>query len=267
VSITKFIKETRTKFALDPSKTELRLVSVSQILKQSDPYKLADFVADKAPFYYREFDKIIESMQSGFFLTAIKETLKKLPSSDHFKSSHFGEILSSIFVEEVLGLTKLYCKLSLNTTENQNAYKMDLLCYKPYSNPVEFVFCEVKSSPKHSTDGMPPGHDKSCYADIFNSLRTYNEGDKQFDLTVLKDNLDIDDPTEKERVRKSLLPYSDKIVGYVAIAIIDESTYVVDEVPILATRKSSKKFDVEVLCVESYKEVSGEVYSILEKYK
>lgn len=267
MSLTIFVRESRTRFTVNPPKQEVRVVSISQIQKENDPHKLAEFVADRAPLYYREFDNIVESLKSGYFLSTIRETLKKLPASDHFKSSHFGEILASIFVEDVIGLKKLYCKLSLNTTENQHGYKMDLLCYVPGSDPVDFIFCEVKSSPKSAGDGMPPGHDKSCYADIFNSLREYNEGDKQFDLTILKDNLEIMDEAERERVKASLLPYGLRTVGYIGIAVIDDSTYTVDEIPVLATRKSNKKFDVELLCVESYTDVSVEVYSILERYK
>lgn len=267
MSLNIFVRESRTRFSLDPSKTELRAVNISTILKNSSDHNLADLVADRAPFYYREFDKVVESMQSGYFLTTIRETLKRLPNSNHFQDSHFGEILASIFVEDVIGLKKLYCKLSLNSSENQNAYKMDLLCYEQGSDPVKFVFCEVKSSNKHESEGMPPGHDKSCYADIFNSLRTYNEGDQSFDLTTLKDRLEINDEDEKKRVKDSLLPYANRTVGYVGIAVIDHSTYLEEEIPVLATRKSTKVFDVEVLCVEQYKDTSSQVYSILEKFK
>ena len=114
---------------------------------------------------------------------------------------------------------------------------------------------------------MPPGHDKSCYAEIFNSLRIYNEGDQSFDLTTLKDRLEITDETEKKRVKDSLLPYANRNVGYIGIAVIDHSTYLEEEVPVLATRKSDKTFDVELLCVEQYKDTSSQVYKILEKYK
>lgn len=267
MSLSLFVRESRTKFVVDPPQNEIRIVSISHIDKAKDTRNLADFVADKAPLYYREFDKVVESLQTGYFLTMIQETLKKLPTSDHFKSSHFGEILASIFVEDIIGFKKLYCKLSLNTTENQHGFKMDLLCYVPGSNPVDFVFCEVKSSPKDVSDGMPPRHDKSCYADIFNSLREYNEGDKQFDLTIIKDNLDLNDEGEKNRVKASLLPYGIRNIGYIGIAVIDHSTFVKEEVPVLATRRSNKTFNVELLCVESYKEVSTEAYQILERYK
>ena len=267
MSLSTFIRESRTRFTLDASKKELRAVHISNILQKNDPHNLADLVADRAPLYYREFDKVVDSLRSGYFLTAMRETLKRLPNSEHFQDSHFGEILASIFVEDILGLKKLYCKLSLNSAENQNAYKMDLLCYEEGSDPVNFIFCEVKSSNKHESDGMPPKHDASCYASIFDSLRTYNDGDQAFDLTTLKDRLEIFDEAEKARVKKSLLPYTVRNVGYIGIAVIDHSTYSVDEVPVLATRKSEKEFNVELLCVEQYKDTSSQVYSILEKLK
>ena len=236
-------------------------------MKSVENTSLSYYVADKTPLYYREFDKVVESLKDGFMLTTFKETLDKLPTSEHFRSSHFGEIAASLFVEEVIGLTKLYCKLSLNTSEHQHGYKMDLVCYVPGSDPVEFVFCEVKSSPKDATDGLPANHHQSCYADIFNSLREYEEGDKKFDLTLIKDHLSIIDQAEKERVRNALIPYTIKKVSYIGIAVIDHSTFDESEVPVLATRKSGKEFNVELLCVESYKEVAAEVYAILEGFK
>jgi hypothetical protein len=268
VSISRFVRESRTKFSIENSTNQKRKVSISHIVKKiDDDNKLSKFVADRAPLYYRDFNKIVDSLQEGYMLSTWVDTLKRLPNSEHFQKSHFGEITSSIFVEDIIGLRRIYSKLSLNTAENQNAYKMDLVCYVPDSNPVNFIFCEVKSSAKDISDGLPAGHDKSCYADIFSSLRDYTNSDEKFDLTTIKDNIQLFSEEEKAKIKNSLKPYQNKIIGYIGIAIIDGSTYDSSEIPVLATRKSNKNFEVELLCVENYKEVSGEVYKILDYYK
>lgn len=261
----KFLK-TRKEFT--PSKgIKIRAVFTSEIIKVSGTDTLVNYVADKTPLFYRNFSKLVSELEDGYFTTPMKETLEKLPDSHHYQSSHFGEICATIFVEEILGIKKVYSKLSLNTTENQNAYKMDLICFIPGTNPLEFVFCEVKSSNKHKSDGFPAKHDTSCYADIFNSLKKYETVDLDFDLTAIKDNLDQVPEVNREEIRKSLIPYGDKKVAYKGVAVIDLSTIHEDECNVLSTRKCNKDFDIEVVCIEDYKEVALEVYQKLETLK
>ena len=268
MSIQPFLRKLRISFTLSDPAKQIREVHISEIGKEDNQKnKISKYLSDRAPLYYRNIEDIINSLQDGFLLSTVVETLEKLPTSKHFQSSHFGEIVASIFLEDILGLKSLYNKLSHNTTENQNAFKMDVLCYDPNSDPIEFTFCEVKSSPKSADEGLPAGHDKSCYADVFNSLRKYSESDQKFDLTSIKDRLNSMDPKDKERIRVALKPYQHRVIRYIGISVIDHSTYDDDEVEVLAKRKSNKDFNAEIICMESYKEVSVEVYSILEAFK
>src|SRR5688572_28240311 len=133
--LVRFTKTSRVKFTCDAEL--IRMVYVSELVKEEGGAKLSDYIADRAPLLYRRIDKLVESLEDGFFLSAIKETLAKLPTAANFQSSHFGEIASCLFAEEVLGLKRIYSKLSLNTADNQNALKMDLLFYQSGTNPVE----------------------------------------------------------------------------------------------------------------------------------
>ena len=49
--------------------------------------------------------------------------------------------------------------------------------------------------------------------------------------------------------------------------MIDASTVDLSEVKVLATRKNSKTFDVDLLGVETLRDVSHLTYSILDKQK
>lgn len=268
MSLKSFLRKSRIAFNSADKTKQIRAVYVSEAASSdAEKNQLSKYIADKAPLYYRNLEDIIKSLKDGFFTTTIYETLQKLPTSEHFQSSHFGEIVSSIFLEDILNLKRLYSKLALNTTENQNAYKMDIICYDPSSDPIKFVFCEVKSSPKSKEDGLPAGHDKSCYADIFNSLRTYSESDKKFDLTAIKDKLNGVEEEERKRIKSALMPYQQIVVGYIGVSVIDHNTYDESEVEILAKRKSVKDFNAEIICVESYKTVSLEVFKRLEELK
>lgn len=238
---------------------------MSELRRNGSGVSLEQYLADRVPLFYRNVDNIVKTLKQGFFLSAFVETLEKLPTSEHFRESHFGEIASAIFADEVMGLRKVYSKLRLLTSENSNAYKMDLILYDPKSDPIELLFAEVKSSPKTAADGLPAKHDKSCFASIFTSLNSYKERDLKFDLTAAKDHLDTLPPDEQAKLRQALMPYSDTPKGYVAFAVIDTSTKCDDEIALLATRRNEKKFDVDLVCMEAFPSVAQAVYGKLEK--
>ncbi len=121
-----FLKVTRANFKCAEM---VRCVYMSELVRVANGNQLERYIADRAPFFYRDLPSITQSLGDGFFVSTIKQTLSKLPTSESFRESHFGEIAAGIFAEEVMGLTKLYSKLSLLTAENANAYKMDLVLF------------------------------------------------------------------------------------------------------------------------------------------
>lgn len=257
-----FIKAQRE--IVDGDKAAVRIVYQSEFLRNANGMSIDQYVADRAPLFYRRVEDILRDLQAGFFVTAMKSTLAKLPTSASFQESHFGEIVAGLFAEDVLGLRRLYSKLSLLSAENANAYKMDLVMYDPSSKPLRFVFGEVKCSPKHSADCTPVGHDASCYADIFNSMNKYSNEDCAFDLSAARDRLDGLMPEERETVRQALLPYSGAQVAYAGFAVIDTTTYDKDEAQVLRTRKNNKQFEVDLICLESFSNIADCVYSGLK---
>lgn len=257
-----FIKAQRE--IVDGDRAAVRLVYRSEFFRNANGISIGQYIADRAPLFYRSVDDILRDLQAGYFVTAIKSTLAKLPTSESFQESHFGEIVAGLFAEDVLGLRKLYSKLSLLSAENANAYKMDLVMYDPSSKPLRFVFGEVKCSPKISADCTPVGHDASCYADIFNSMNKYSSEDCAFDLNAARDRLVGLKPGEREAVRQALLPYSGARVAYAGFAVIDTSTYDKDEAQVLRTRKNDKQFEVDLICLESFSTIAGLVYGGLK---
>jgi hypothetical protein len=260
-----FARGTRVKFSC--SKKSARVVYVSEFIQTVNGAVLPVYVADQAPLFYRDIATITASLQGyGGFLTAIKETLARIPSSESFRESHFGEIAACLFAEDVLGLRRLYSKLSLLTAENANAFKMDLVLYDPTRDPVEFVFGEVKSSCKNATDGYPCGHDRSCFASAFKSLNAYSQSDLEFDLGAAKVRLEGLPPEERARVKEALRSYGGPRVAYGVFIVIDTSSKHDGEITTLATRKNAKTFDVDIICVEELGTVAERTYELLERY-
>lgn len=259
LSLAEFVSHSRVAIHQDGS--ALRLVSYSDLLSTSGIGPLANYIADRAPLFYREPDKISETLHDGYFLTAFREALSRLPTSQSFHESHLGEILAGIFAERFLDLRLLYSKLTLLTAENANANKSDLIMYRPGSDPIQFVLGEVKTSMKSS---VPAHHDKSCYPDLFNSLRDYTQDDLFYDLTAAKDRIHKLPTGERARVKQSLLPGGRRTVLFAGFCVIDSTTRTDDETQMLATRVSPKTFDIDLVCVETLKAVSSATYQKLE---
>lgn len=232
-------------------------------MKDGCGYALDDYLSEKAPFFYRDVQAIIDDLNAGLFRTAFQTTVARLPTAESFQESHFAEVVAGVFAEEVLGLRRLYSKLRLLTAENANAYKMDLVMYDPRL-PIKLAFGEVKGSSKSKDDGLPAGHDKSCYASVFDSLREYSATDLKFDLAAARERLAQLPSGDAERVRAALKPYSGAAIRYIAFTIIDSSTYCDEEAKILQTRKSKKEFEVDLICLEHYREIAGNVYGKLK---
>jgi Cap4 SAVED domain len=119
---------------MTPEANAVRCVYSTTLANQKNRMPLAAYISEKAPYYYRKLPDLIKSIQDGLYVTFIKETLARLPTSDKFRESHFGEMLVSIFVEEIMNLRVIYSKLALLTAENANAFKMDLILYDPAAN-------------------------------------------------------------------------------------------------------------------------------------
>lgn len=247
--LSNFITTHRAKLTFASS--GVRIVHRSAVAAEASGLKLAAYIADRAPEYYRSISDIIRELEGGPPLTVLKETLARLPTAESFQSSHFGEIAASLFAEEVMGLRRIYSKLSTLTAENANGYKMDLLLYDPSTDPITLVFGEVKSSDK-APGSDPAGHDRSCYASLFDSLREYSQEDLAFDMGAIKDRLSSLPESDRERIRAVLKPYTPREIRYAGFVVIDDGTFTQDEAAILSSRKSDKVFDVDLLGVDGY---------------
>lgn len=259
--LSRFVRSHRVR--ITASGTVVRAVHWSEIASNGQAPSLHSYICDRLPLFYRDPEAVADRLREGLFLTAMKETLRRLPTADSFQQSHFGEIIAALFAEDVLQLRRLYSKLTFLSTQNSNAYKMDLVLCDLTKDPVEFVFAEVKSSMKSATDGGPPYHEGSCYASIFTSLNDYSEEDREFDLQAASDHLREFDDRERKRIRRALLPHSAPAVRYAAFAVIDAGTRDDSDMSVLATRKNAKTFEIDVIGVEALPAVVSDSWSYL----
>jgi hypothetical protein len=248
-------------------KTCVRTLHRAEVKRDGETSTLEEYMSDRAPYFYKDPTQVAALFEGPYFLSAIRKVLLKLPKAANFRESHFGEIMAAVYGEEVLGLRLLYSKLAGLTSENANAYKMDLLFYRPGADPAEFVFAEVKSSMKTAAGGLPAGHDKSCFPSLFDSFNRYKDGDLEFDLATIEERLASLPTDDQEAIHRSLLPHRSRHVGFAGFCVIDHSTHSDDECSVLATRKNDLAFDVDLLCVAELPEVVDETFKKLDAIK
>ena len=94
-----------------------RRVYLSRIVRSVKGNRLEEYIADRAPLFYRSPDKIVDTLDEGYFLTAFREVVRRLPTSSHFRDSHFGEIVAAIVAQEEVGWRLIYSKLRMTTAE------------------------------------------------------------------------------------------------------------------------------------------------------
>lgn len=99
MSLQKFIRISRKQF--QNTKKHMRFVYISEIYRNADEHNIDKYIAEKVPFFYREAKRISDSFHEEFFLTAIYNSLCRLPDSPSFQESHFGEIISGLFAEDI----------------------------------------------------------------------------------------------------------------------------------------------------------------------
>jgi uncharacterized protein DUF1837 len=264
--ISQFVHGGRMQMTFD-GRVLTRAVHRTQIVRSSEISTLEDYMADRVPSFYKNPADIAASFAEGYFVSAIKDALRRLPSAENFQASHFGEILAAVYAEEVLGLGRIYSKLTLLTAENANAFKMDVLLYRPNTEPVQFVLAEVKSSMKTANDGLPARHDKTCFASLFDSLNKYKAGDLEFDLATIKERMQELPDGDREAITRSLLPHQPRHVQYAGFCVIDNSTNDDAESAVLGTRTNAKTFEVDLLCVAELPAVVDATYGQLERLR
>jgi hypothetical protein len=236
-------------------------------VREANGYRLARYMADRAPTFYRDPRLIIEKIRQGYPDTAMQAVYRRLPTREGFQKSHFGEILSAVFAEEQLEWRPIYSKLSVTTSENSNANKMDVLMYVPDTNPLKFVFIEVKSSQRICLTKKRAYHNSGCYKDLFDTLEGHSENDKEFDLDAVESNIDKIRESDRDIIRDTLVPYGPKIVTYAGFCVIDASTKDDGELQFLALQPHSKDIDVDVIAIDNLPKLTGDTWARLDRIR
>lgn len=237
--------------SLSPSSASIEVLRPCKravISDGSQPYDLVYHLAGQLPYFYRQPTRIAQDFASRHnALEMLADLAIRMPTHTHFQNSHCGEILAALFLEETLGLTRLYCKLSLTTSQNTNVHKMDAFFVQLSEQPPFTYFAvEAKCSiQKVDPDTSFRGHRQGILRQLVKSLDSYTTQDKRFDFSLIRDQLEKGVFTDEQRalICRDLVPPGPKRLIYLGTATINRSTISTNDDDYILTVPSSKAFE------------------------
>lgn len=252
---------------LSPSSDQLTAVRKGKraiLCDGEQPHDLIHFLSGQLPYFYREPARIAADFASRHHaLEMIADIATRLPFRDKFQQSHCGEILAALFLENVLGLTRLYCKLSLTTAENTNVHKMDGFFADLRKAPYMYYAVEAKCSIQPTGSSRFSGHRYGILSQLLASLDSYTTWDKRFDLSLIRDHLETNNFTEQQQrtIRGDLIPPGPKNLIYLGIASINQSTVCEADDDYILCSPCSEDFQFYSVVVTELKDIAKSSYA------
>jgi hypothetical protein len=227
-------------------------------------------LAGQIPFFYREPQKIAADFQGRHdVFDTIFDLAIKAPTTPKFQQSHCGEILSALYLEDVLGYKSLYSKLTLTTAENTNVHKMDGFFVDLSTVPITFIAVEAKTSILPTEKTSCSGHRYGILKQLVDSLESYSTEDKRFDFALIRDNLTQERFTEQQRIdiREELKPPGPSSLVHIGIATVNESTLCPKDDQFILTELCKLDFTFRSLVVADLAGLAESAYGHLKKLK
>jgi hypothetical protein len=235
-----------------------------RVLEKKGNVYLSRVVSGHIPYFYRDPNKIASDFEEKYdALLNIADMMRTAPTTEKFRCSHFGEILSSIYIEQVLGYKILMRKLTQTTAENTNVHKMDIMCVDTTTTTFKYMWFEAKSSVRNGK----VNHKSGIYKQMRSSLAKYSSGDLRFDIVKICDNLSESDFSAEERRKIKSDLKRPLQVSFQGIAVINDNTLSSVDDDSLLTEACPVSFDVRILVVSDLKRHAIEAFSRLDKIK
>lgn len=263
-------------YALTASDTTLTVVREGRryhLKDGSDDLPLSHHLAGQLPYFYREPAKLaaefaVEMAGRRNALDLLYDLTVRMPTTPKFQQSHCGEILSALLLEEVLGLRRLMCKLTLTTAENTNVHKMDGFFVDTTTEPFTFYAVEAKSSILPTPKTPAKGHRHGILNQMIKSLANYGAVDERFDFTTVRDNLEASfKDAEAKAIRSALFPPGPKKLVRMGMAVINERTVDLKDDDFILTEACPVPFNFRAVTVADLSGLAQTAYDKVFKLK
>ncbi|WP_197077044.1 MULTISPECIES: Hachiman antiphage defense system protein HamA [Pseudomonas] len=224
--------------------------------------KLSRYIGGKLPYHYRSPEKIGEDFGAEHdALEMIWSLFAQAPTSPKFQNSHCAEILSSVYLEEVLGYRKLYSKLTLTSSENTNVHKMDGFFVKTDGTEFEYLLVEAKSSILPTEKTKFSGHRHGILKQMLESIDGYAKEDERFDFAKIRDNLSTSFSTNEARqIKRDLIPPGPIRCSFLGVAVVNSSTVHSADDDFILSSSISYPFEFSAIVVDDLATLARESY-------
>jgi hypothetical protein len=225
-------------------------------------HQLARYLGGRIPYHYRTPENIGADFSAGHdAIEMVLSLFSQAPTTPKFQNSHSGEILSSIYLEEVVGYQRLYSKLTLTTAENTNVHKMDGFFVKTDVSPFHYLFVEAKTSIHPHGTSTFRGHRSGVLKQMIRSLGSYVPGDERFDLTRIRDNLSQRfDPAVAKEIKADLVPPGPLNSSFMGIAVVNAATVNQKDDDYILGQPCEREFEFRALVVSDLAALAKEAY-------
>ncbi len=225
--------------------------------------KLSRYLGGKLPYHYRAPEKIGEDFGAEHdALEMVWSLFAQAPTTPKFQNSHCGEILSSVYLEEVLGYRRLYSKLTLTSSENTNVHKMDGFFVKTDEAEFEYLLVEAKSSILPTEKTKFSGHRHGILKQMLESIDGYGKEDERFDFAKIRDNLAASfSDKEARQIKKDLIPPGPIRCSFLGVAVVNSSTVHSSDDDFILSSSISYPFEFSAIVVEDLAALARESYN------
>ncbi|MDV3099809.1 Hachiman antiphage defense system protein HamA [Burkholderia cenocepacia] len=251
-------------FVLAPTATGVTAIREGRrtvFAEEHKNYPFSKYLAGQFPKHYRALDDIASDFASGnSSLEAVLGMIACMPNTPSFQNSHCGEITAAQFVEEILGYRRLYSKLTMTTSENTNAHKMDGLFVDTRCVPYEYLFVEAKSSILPTETTKTKTHRSGILKSMVKSLHTYDD-DPRFEFARIRDNLEASfQDKERKKIKADLTPPGPENLKFLGISVTNLSTVNAEDDDFILSQASDNNFNYYALVVTDLAKLAEDAY-------
>ncbi|MER2252938.1 Hachiman antiphage defense system protein HamA [Methylorubrum podarium] len=231
-------------------------------------YKIEKHLSGSLPYHYRKLDSVIEDFEAQHnALELMVDLMATAPTVESFRNSHGSEILACCYLEEKLDIRRLYSKLSMTTSENTNAHKMDGLFVNVSSEPYEYIFVEAKSSILPTEKTKTKSHRSGLLQQMLTSLDGYEAEEPRMELVRIRENLDKNfQEAVRTKIKADLRPPGPKL-KYLGISITNSSTINSEDDDFILSSPCKISFDYYGLVVTDVARITSSAYAIWDDIK
>lgn len=239
------------------------------ILSDSDgKVSLHKYLSGQLPYFYRKMESIVEDFESEHSaLELMLDLMAAAPTTQSFRNSHGAEILAAHHIQEKLQYRRLYSKLTMTTSQDTNAHKMDALFVDTAIDPYRYIFVEAKSSILPTASTKTKTHRSGILKHMIASLSSYKAEEPRMELIRIRENLQSGFSEEERKQILSDLRAPGPELNYIGISVTNSVTVNEKDDDFILSVPCGVEFDYHAIVVTDLESLAKESYSIWDTVK